>query len=593
MKAPTRLPPRSAPWLPAIAAALLLLTAALVAACSGSTDPHSGEGGADEPGAAHSAHPSAGHAPSAGAHTPSQPIAIPGHNGSHRSRCAACHTAEDREKPRWKEIANQFGHDVAGMLDERTTCNCCHLGEVKGFGEPFEARCLDCHDGIKVTIPKMGQQHCVGCHTLGAGDASDMVLRAWECQKCHADKQGDSLAIDVHGGEDCANCHRPHEEPWTEPRECSDCHARQEAVHHGKAAEGKEGPLCNECHAPHEKAGEAAGKCVTCHAEKHPGIVKTALFPGHDACTNCHAPHAFDKGEATDCTTCHKQRTMAGRGQKEHADCQSCHSTHDVKAISANACAKCHEKVTSSHPDPKGTSCITCHDPHPSATATGTAAALAAAGCASCHSSARTQSADHGELTCQKCHTPHAESKTVVAACKDCHKPQLAAVAAQPKHGDCAGCHTGGAHRPTTNGAVCSSCHTEEHKTAPKGHSDCTKCHDSHSGKQLSFITGCKTCHATEAVGAIALGHKDCNSCHRPHGPDGPASPPTCTTCHQKNKMVGMHSLKGHEVCSSCHTSAHAPAKNDRATCITCHANEKDHQPDAQVCSGCHRFVGQ
>jgi hypothetical protein len=563
--------------------AALWLAATLAAACAGSADSPSGEGGTTQP-ASH---------PGDTATASGKPVAIPGHNGSHRSRCASCHGPEDREKPRWKEIAGQYGHDVAGLLDERSTCECCHLGTVKGFGEPFEARCLDCHEDIKVTIPKMGSQHCVSCHTLGSGNASEMALRAWECQKCHADKQGESVAIDVHGGEDCANCHRPHEEPWTEPRECSDCHARQEAVHHGKAAEGREGPLCNDCHAPHEQAGEAAGKCVSCHTKEHPAIVAKALFPGHDACTNCHAPHAFDKGEATDCATCHKQqRTMAGRGAKEHADCQSCHSTHDVRAASAGACAKCHGGVTSTHPDAKGTSCVSCHDPHPSATATGGAAAIAAANCASCHSSVRGQQADHGALACQKCHEPHKESKNVQLVCKDCHTAQLAAVSSQPKHADCTGCHTGGAHRPTTNVGACAGCHQTVQDSAPKGHSDCTKCHDSHSGKRLATAE-CKSCHATEAVGAIALGHKDCSSCHRPHGPDGPASPPSCNSCHQKNKLLALHSLDGHAKCSDCHKSAHAPARNDRATCITCHANEKDHQPDAQVCSGCHRFKGQ
>jgi hypothetical protein len=572
------------PWAwPLFLALSLGAAAAGASACSGSGEP----AGSGDPHASPAASGTSGLA-----RAPVGPASIPGHGGHMRSRCAACHSPEDRNTPRWKEVVGQMGHDIEGQLQERTTCNCCHLGEVKGFGEPFEARCLDCHDDIQVTIPRMGSQHCVSCHTLGKGDGQDLVQRAWECQKCHADKQGDSLAIDVHGGEDCANCHRPHDEPWTESRECTECHGGQSEVRHSKIGP-RDTPLCTDCHSPHEKAGEADGKCKGCHKETHPDLVAKARFPGHDACTTCHTPHAFDKEGAKECASCHKQRTMTGRGEKEHAACESCHTPHDVKGASASSCGNCHKAVTSSHPDPKGQGCTSCHDPHPGPTAEGTAVVLASAGCASCHSDARTQAGDHGALTCNKCHDTHKEGQKP-AACKDCHSAQATKVAQEPKHADCAGCHAGGAHRPRSNIGACSTCHADEHKTAPKGHSDCTKCHDSHSGKRLqpAGAAGCKTCHAPQAVTAASVGHNDCASCHRSHGPSGPASPPSCNTCHKENKLPALHAKQGHGTCSSCHPSAHGKAKSDRATCVdACHANEKDHQPDAMVCSGCHRFT--
>lgn len=526
------------------------------------------------------------------AHSPSGEVSIPAHNGHRRSRCGACHTLEDRAKPRWKEVAIELGHDVEGQLQERSTCDCCHLGEVKGFGEPFEARCLDCHDDIKVTIPKMASQHCVGCHRLGPGDASDLIVRAWECQGCHADKQGTSAAIDVHGGEDCETCHHPHQEPWTVQRECTECHAREDHVRHGKVEAGRPTPLCTDCHAPHEKAGAASAKCASCHKEKNPEIVAAALFPGHDACTNCHAPHAFDRADAKDCSSCHKQRTMSGKGEKEHSACVNCHSPHDVKGAPEKACSKCHDKVRSTHPDPKGAGCVTCHSPHPGEAATGSAAVLAAAGCATCHSNARTQAGKHGDLSCNKCHQKHDEAAPPVG-CASCHQAEASRVAQQPKHSECTGCHTGKGHRPQTNLGACSACHDAEVKSAPKGHSECTKCHDSHSGKKLQAASACKNCHAAEAAGTAALdAHTECANCHRPHGPNGPAAPPSCTTCHEPKKLIGLHADNGHQTCGSCHNSAHAAPKSDRATCVGCHANEKDHQPDAATCAGCHRFAG-
>lgn len=582
-----RLPRTARQLAPRIVFGAILAGSAIFAAACGD-EGHSGDaevGGSDSPAGAPTR--------TILAHTPQGQVAIPVQGGQHhRSRCGACHTPEDRNNPRWKEVASEFAHDVSGMLDERTNCTCCHLGEVKGFGEPFEARCLDCHDDIQVTIPKMGQQHCVSCHTLGAGDAGDMRNRAWECQKCHAQNQNQTAAIDVHGSEDCANCHRPHSEPWTEPRDCTECHQAQENVHHPKSESSTDSLSCNDCHAPHETAGQAAGKCADCHKTRTPEIVATALFKGHDACTNCHAPHEFEKDKAKECSSCHQKKTMSGKGEATHAECQSCHSPHDPKGSAAGSCTKCHDKVKSEHPDPKGSGCTTCHNPHPGGSENGTATVLAAAGCASCHQGARTQQSGHEQVACSKCHEKHKEGK-VVASCPDCHSQELAKTAQNPKHATCTGCHTGNAHRPTTNTGACSACHVDEQKTAAPGHQDCTKCHDSHSGKRLPIAAGCKGCHATEAASATALGHDDCNNCHRPHGPNGPAAPPTCTTCHQVAKLTGLHQDKGHQTCNSCHASPHVGPKSDRATCVGCHANEKDHQPDATVCSGCHRFKGQ
>lgn len=522
--------------------------------------------------------------------------AIPGHDRRSGSRCASCHTPEDRAHPRWKEIVGSLGHDVSGMLAERTSCHCCHLGDVKGFGEPIEERCLDCHDDVRVTIPKMASQHCVSCHRLGAGEGSDIVGRAWECQKCHTAPQGTARAVDIHGGEDCANCHRPHEEPFTQARPCVDCHEREKDARHGKPKDPNQF-VCIDCHAPHEQAGEAAAKCADCHNELHPTQFRKARSPGHDACTTCHTPHAFERQAVKECASCHDEiKTMTGRGAADHAKCASCHEPHALGEPASSACSKCHKEVSSSHPDPKKQGCVSCHNPHPNdAAAHAGIGASPAVICKACHSSAGIQSVSHGGLECGRCHTPHREGDKVGIGCANCHGPEVTKTAASPggKHAPCTSCHEGNVHRPTATTAVCGKCHSAEQGSAPKGHSDCASCHDSHSGRRLPGAT-CSSCHASESASAKAVGHGACNDCHRAHGPSGPESPPACVQCHSATaKSAGLHALAGHQTCSSCHGSAHAAApKSDRATCLSCHSNMVNHQPDAKTCAGCHAFRG-
>ncbi|HRI69361.1 MAG TPA: hypothetical protein PK156_34255, partial [Polyangium sp.] len=155
------------------------------------------------------------------------------HLGPGSIRCSRCHSDETRQDVRWKEIAKKVGHDIDTSLASRTTCTCCHIGEVKGFGEPIDRQCVECHDEIHVTITGMGRLHCLSCHDPSSVGGALIRESAWECQKCHGQTQGKRQAIDVHSAEDCTNCHHPHEEPWTLPRNCTDCHIANE-THHGE-----------------------------------------------------------------------------------------------------------------------------------------------------------------------------------------------------------------------------------------------------------------------------------------------------------------------------------------------------------------------
>ena len=261
--------------------------AAVVAACGGE-DTHGG-----------APHGPPGHVGDAGA-----PVVrdVSDHHGVGVMRCERCHTPEDRNHPEWKAKAMAMGHDLARTFEDRTTCKCCHLGEVKGYGEPLDRKCAECHEDIRVTITAMGKMHCLSCHDPTASSGMAIRESAWECKKCHAEDQGDKPAIDVHAGEDCSNCHRPHQEPWTVQRACTDCHVGHETWHDPKrdagagAAPSKHGigagptPLtgeptaCAVCHKPHEVSGAASGRCFACHAQREPQTFTAAstFAGGHD-----------------------------------------------------------------------------------------------------------------------------------------------------------------------------------------------------------------------------------------------------------------------------------------------------------------------
>jgi hypothetical protein len=586
--------------------------------------------GAPEGGEAPQAAPSAASPASSAGHTVGlAPRADQGHLGPGSVRCSNCHTPEDRGHAKWRETAMRLGHDVERRLAEGTTCNCCHLGEVKGFGEPLDRVCAECHDNIRVTITKMGSMHCLSCHDPTANSGMSIRESAWECKKCHAEKQGGSAAIDVHADVACSDCHRPHQEPWTLPRLCTECHVGHETFH-GAAARDADGgaphavaphdagtfsgePMaCATCHKPHEVGGAASGRCYACHAQREPAtITPAATFPGgHERCTTCHQPHGGETAGPRACRSCHTGVvTMDGRASEPHGKCVNCHQPHDVRGTSSRtACATCHLSVHPDHPDPTGAGCTGCHEVHP-----GTHTRAFAAGsplptlpdtafprapspvtCSRCHTQAGNDLGFHaGKTPCKGCHAPHQFTAASAPACATCHAREAAAsvTAAGHGHSDCKTCHT--PHAPKAPRPACATCHTQEAATAPAGHANCQACHDAHPQGRAPSTT-CTNCHAQKKAGPHAP--VACATCHRPHGPDapagpaGPASKPACVSCHAPAKLPGMHAVEGHADCSGCH-GAHKPPSSTRATCLACHADRKDHEPTAVVCSGCHGFA--
>ncbi|MBX3197866.1 MAG: hypothetical protein KF894_06950 [Labilithrix sp.] len=441
----------------------------------------------------------------------------------------------------------------------------------------------------------------------------------------HVAEGGGLVAADPHAtlsGQVCGACHAPHSGKEAARGTCEGCHvdahrappragapditlaSRAPAIApRGPRVAGHE--ACVTCHEPHRARRADVRACEGCHADRR----AAAQVSGHAACTGCHAPHAPGEAKTSCSASCHAGvTTLAAPRVAAHASCTSCHDPHRPDVSAGQACVRCHESTKPSHPaiaSAKGAqTCIGCHAPHggrgasPGAAAHGSRAPAAgapshgatAAACTSCHTNAKDDRALHAKGTaCTACHAPHAFQLASAGAslCASCHAEEKKATAARPGHASCSGCH-GAAHAPNAKPA-CKSCHVEQTRTAPPGHASCTSCHDAHSGS-LGDRASCTSCHANKATALHANVAQGCDTCHRAHGPKGVARPAACASCHAKPSLPGLHSVTAHGSCETCH-SAHAPPRSDRASCIgACHTAQRNHQPEAKVCKGCHLF---
>jgi hypothetical protein len=248
------------------------------------------------------------------------------------------------------------------------------------------------------------------------------------------------------------------------------------------------------------------------------------------------------------------------------------------------ACSRCHAAVVVVHGG-KG-NCASCHTPHGEL-----AEGRVAVACSHCHGAvaASDTSAHAGGVACESCHKAHdfapPERRTL---CATCHASESALATPSKGHADCTACHGPSTHAPA-KAPACGTCHKQELASAPTGHQACISCHEPHAGS-VRPQAACATCHMKEAATAHAGVQGGCETCHRPHGPGGVAPAPGCTTCHARDRLPALHAIPAHAACATCHAS-HVPPRSDRATCTgSCHANRRDHQPEAQVCTGCHVF---
>jgi hypothetical protein len=472
----------------------------------------------------------------------------------------------------WAAYRTSLGH-TEHVGQNKVTCKDCHDYEREGFKNPGPAPCARCHAKeaarfLAGNVTKMTD--CLTCHAFAPAQ------KIPTCIGCHAEPEGRFAAIKTtHATTDCVQCHSPHGDTSVIAKACAGCHtevAPEHAAHAGSAG-------CVDCHKAHAPAALALQECSTCH--KAPAGPKPA---GHDSCMDCHKPHEF-AASANVCIACHgAKETLLAASVQAHAICTTCHEAHDPGAAAAS-CANCHSGVKVAHADK--TACVTCHEPH-----SGNTNAKATL-CTSCHASiAPSDTRAHaGSTPCTSCHKPHdfAPPPNKLALCTSCHERESALVATNRGHADCASCHGASAHAPRAAPA-CGTCHAKEQASAPKGHQACVGCHEPHSGNRIPKAA-CASCHADKAGGPHDTLKGGCETCHRPHGPGGMPKPPACTTCHGSAPLPALHSVPAHKDCTTCH-SPHRPAPLDRATCTgSCHTDRRTHQPQAEVCTGCHAFI--
>jgi hypothetical protein len=469
----------------------------------------------------------------------------------------------------WAEYRLTPGHQTH-VGGEKAECHDCHDFERDGFKNPGTSVCAKCHAKVAGSAHHRDPSSatgCLTCHAFALGQTEPT------CIGCHANAQGGLPAIVQHATIDCATCHHLEQTPSIVLADCNGCHEERATKHADHT--GSKG--CVDCHHGHEPASVATTECASCHAqgkEPHPAA--------HDACLSCHQPHDFVASDSA-CIGCHGPKTtLVGREVPAHDVCLNCHNPH-APGKAAAACAGCHQSIRVSHGN--AAACTTCHAPH------GDDPVVVAATCTSCHKkvAASDTGAHKGGIACETCHQPHAfgglDEKTL---CRNCHGRETMLVASNPGHADCTSCHGASVVHTIAAPVACGSCHAAEQKSAPAGHQRCVGCHEPHAGKPTPTCASCHANKISEPHGNLPGG---CASCHRPHGPAGVAVPPACTTCHAPATLPALHAASGHAACASCHVSPHEPPRDDRVTCTGgCHTNKRDHQPAAQVCTGCHVF---
>jgi hypothetical protein len=468
----------------------------------------------------------------------------------------------------WAQYRTSAGHEQH-VGHGSIACKDCHDSAGAGFTNPGVSVCGHCHEKEATHSHAGGatKTDCLSCHTFAPGAAPT-------CIDCHREAQGKLASVVQHSASGCSNCHHPHETPALRPA-CESCHD-QRATAHATHIGSKN---CLDCHRVHAPAQAALQSCSTCH-EKPAGPRPAS----HDSCLSCHKPHDFVAAGTRACVGCHGAKpTLMSAAVQSHANCTNCHTPH-APAEAPGSCRRCHGEVTAVHAGKE--TCIDCHVPHNSDQT------IKASACTTCHQAiaASDNGAHAGGQSCTNCHKPHTfPAPPRGELCASCHAPETRLTAVSRGHQDCVSCHGASAHR-LAGAPACATCHAKEASSAPAGHRECQSCHEPHSGGMTTRGAACTTCHENKLGASHGSTQGGCASCHRPHGPSGVPSPPACVTCHQPSALPALHAVSSHAKCSTCHTS-HGPPRSDRATCTTgCHANRKDHQPAAQVCTGCHVF---
>ena len=387
------------------------------------------------------------------------------------------------------------------------------------------------------------------------------------------------------------------------------------------------------------KPGASGKICFTCHAAfeekmKNP-FVHTPVKKGD--CTGCHNPHASSHGKLLStgadkiCAKCHKSMIPAN-ARSVHADvasgnCTKCHDVHSSKnkanllKAGNELCFGCHKtmgetlaKIKFRH-NPVEKGCITCHNPHASASAEHLLIDSPLVLCLKCHKSdSPTFTRLHmnypvAKGNCASCHDVHGSDKGALLytnshspvankLCNQCHEDPGSATPFKTKKKGfelCRGCH---------NDMVNDTLNRKNMHWPLLGKDGCMSCHAPHGSKEGKLIKGslvsvCGKCHADtmERLAKSPAKHKpiqegNCMACHEPHSSD----------------FAYLGRKQSIELCGSCHNwkshTSHPLGddaidkrnKNLRVECLSCHRSHGTEfkkllpfKSSTDLCNECHK----
>jgi hypothetical protein len=466
-------------------------------------------------------------------------------------------------------------------------CDSCH--ESKDTEKQSEL-CFACHKEIRADrVSKSGfhglstaaGKECVTCHAEHKGRAADITgLDA----KMFAHAQTNFPLTGAHAGKACATCHAAGAKYRGAPRQCSGCHARDDAH------DGALGAACEGCHTAsdwkqadfdHAKKGfalagaHAKAECAACHRDRQ--------FAGTPKeCVQCHRAddkHAGKNG--VDCATCHASSAWADVrfdhaartgfklvGKHRELACRSCHVASLAAAL-PRTCVGCHQ-ADDPHSGKLGAGCGDCHQTthwsepgfdHAAASGFALRGAHASLDCTSCH--VHGVDAPLGR-DCASCHAEHDPHRGQLGArCDGCHADVawrdsirfdhgLAAFPLLGKHAslDCAACHASLAFHDARG--ACADCHAHDDPHAGRFSSACATCHDPRGWHAWRFD------HDQATRFALTGAHRnvDCDACHRA-GDGGRAVAAAvrggCVQCHRRDDP---HRGQFGGDCGECHDTA-------------------------------------
>jgi Cytochrome c7 and related cytochrome c len=252
----------------------------------------------------------------------------------------------------------------------------------------------------------------------------------------------------------------------------------------------------------------------------------------------------------------------------EKIACAACHSfaTGEVDRPGVSVCVPCHEgesRIEHGTHGAAGADCGACHAFLPTASHP---AGIEAWDCMRCHAETQGEApavSIHAKSTCETCHRPHEDPSAEPSRCTGCHEDVTTNHAAPD------------GTAPQESGAVCATCHQDQHAPAKAARATCAPCH----GDNDPIIP----------ASATFEGHDTCIACHRPHDV-GRDKPVACRSCHEDTPVLGAGRIAEHATCEGCH-DPHAPSAELTRACVSCHTKRQTDHPAAkgtETCSTCH-----